>query len=359
VLPYNAKTRKRTVIGPHTEGVRRPDLPTLPEGTPHLDRPEPEEKVAKVPKEKGEKAEPKEKGGGSSAGTKTREARGIDEEGYGPPEARPSSFAEGTSRTGVDGRQWIVVSIDNGAYVWSLPGQAMFFIERNKRDQLQKKKAKGDQQRKQIRDIKAEAQKATRAAAAKEQRDSGLRRKPEPPPPGVSAAANRELGNVQCALDVQVQAAPKKAGKGAARSAAADHERVLQVLEALISSKGELVLSQISTDAVETSDASATGLAGVHARDAGRDTFDVQVGGKNIGHCDTAIKGAKLRALYVRILADLVADKTSRPLTTRAMEQEPLGEVSPTLDGLILGRLGQLERQRQFAHMADKLASSI
>ncbi|KAJ1623766.1 hypothetical protein T492DRAFT_1148318 [Pavlovales sp. CCMP2436] len=170
----------------------------------------------------------------------------------------------------------------------------MFFIERNKRDQLQKKKdekAKGDQQRKQIRDIKAEAQKATRgsfnvprlasataaicsllskavtatfeaevqkatqspfssfffwAAAAKEQRDSGLRRKPEPPPPGVSAAANRELGNVQCALDVQVQAAPKKAGKGAARSAAADHERVLQVLEALISSKGELVLSQVT-----------------------------------------------------------------------------------------------------------------
>jgi hypothetical protein len=54
-----------------------------------------------------------------------------------------------------------------------------------------------------------------------------------------------------------------------------------------------------------------------------------------------------LRALYTRIQADMAADVDVPIVLCSAA----VG-ASPTLDGQILGRLAQLDRQRRLAHLA-------
>lgn len=75
------------------------------------------------------------------------------------------------------------------------------------------------------------------------------------------------------------------------------------------------------------------------------------------GRCDSIIKAGRLRALYLQLQADLagVPVGAERALATAIKGAPPPppipSEESPTLNGRILGRLAQLERQRAHAHI--------
>jgi hypothetical protein len=110
-------------------------------------------------------------GAGAGGGT-TKPRHGIDKDGFAPPEARPSYFQEGTERTGVDGKQWVVVSAENGSSLWALPGQTHFFTDRAKREQTQRR-GKKKRETKAAAMAAATAQSVARAAAAKAPRLRG------------------------------------------------------------------------------------------------------------------------------------------------------------------------------------------
>jgi len=255
-IAYNSKARKVQVISSPIEAPRRPEIPTLPEGILHLAFPE-------------EANEP--------AVAARAQTRAVDSgDGYQPPEARPSSFAEGTRREGPDGRTWVVVTTGQGSSIWSLQGQADFFIERARKEMLEKKERRK-------REVKAaEAAKNQSAKVAAAATPKGGKGKPQ-------SLVNKDTGNVECAMDVVVLAAQqKKSGKGQRDRGALEHDRILMILGTLISTHGEAALEPIKDESLELSDSSTTGYTGVTPAPGPSDSdppegFDVQVAGRDVG----------------------------------------------------------------------------
>lgn len=272
IVAYNSKTRKVVHAGAPTGAHRRPDAPTLAPGAARRARAEADD---------GTDAKP-DTAAAAAVTTGGARARGkLDDDGYGPPEARPSSFAEGTSRQGVDGQQWVVVSAEGGASIWSLPGKSFFFLDRAKRQQLQRRELKKRETKAAASAAAKVQQSVARAAAAKTA--AGRSGGGGTAAAGTTPAPARELANVQCALDLPVQLAPRKGGRGHKERANAEHARVLGVLERLIRHRGEGVLARISDVAIERSEASPTGLVGVTVHDGPGGYFDVTYNGRSVG----------------------------------------------------------------------------